>query len=236
MSRLLLDEQPLMILPLLATKIGLNEAIVLQQIHYWNEINKKAKNNFKDGYHWTFNSYTEWEQQFPFWSNSTIKRTIHNLEKYHLLVIGNYNRLKIDRTKWYRIDYKVLEYIENQPLGQIEPTSVSRWYQQMVNKNKPLPETNSKITKETNINYEPPSGFTARYLNLFYNYFGYKHRRILKEVDETNLEGLDIETFSDMVIEYFEKYGTNDKQHNLEKCSIDNVFTSAIRYSMLNEW
>lgn len=97
-------------------------------------------------------------------------------------------------------------------------------------------ELNKTNVKRLNTNYEPQSGFTARFLNLFETYFGYKHRRILKEVDETNLEGLDIETFSDMVIEYFDKYGTNDKQHNLEKCSIDNVFTSAIRYSMLNEW
>lgn len=97
-------------------------------------------------------------------------------------------------------------------------------------------ELNKTNVKRLNTNYEPQSGFTARFLNLFETYFGYKHRRILKEVDETNLEGIDIETFSYMVTEYFDKYGTNDKQHNLEKCSIDNVFTSAIRYSMLNEW
>lgn len=97
-------------------------------------------------------------------------------------------------------------------------------------------ELNKTERTKLNINYEPPSGFTASFLFLFENYFGYEHRRILKEVDETNLEGLDIETFSDMVIEYFDKYGTNDKQHDLEKCSIDNVFASAIRYSMLYEW
>jgi hypothetical protein len=45
MSKLLLDEQPLLIMPKLATKIGLNESIIVQQIHYWNEINKKSNNN-----------------------------------------------------------------------------------------------------------------------------------------------------------------------------------------------
>ena len=33
--RLLIDEPPLMVLPSLAAVIGLNEAIMLQQIHYW---------------------------------------------------------------------------------------------------------------------------------------------------------------------------------------------------------
>ena len=35
MSRLLIDEPPLQVLPSLAREIGLNEAIMLQQIHYW---------------------------------------------------------------------------------------------------------------------------------------------------------------------------------------------------------
>jgi len=34
MSNLLIQEVPLMVLPTLATKIGLNEAMFLQQLHY----------------------------------------------------------------------------------------------------------------------------------------------------------------------------------------------------------
>ena len=37
MSRLLLEDEPLVVLPKLATVIGLNEAIILQQLHYWLE-------------------------------------------------------------------------------------------------------------------------------------------------------------------------------------------------------
>ena len=40
MSRLLIKESPVMIIPSLAVKIGLNEAVVLQQIHYWLGISK----------------------------------------------------------------------------------------------------------------------------------------------------------------------------------------------------
>ena len=36
-----------------AGTLGLNEAIIINQISYWNEINKKSGNNFKDGYYWT---------------------------------------------------------------------------------------------------------------------------------------------------------------------------------------
>ena len=35
MSRLLINEPPLIVLPSLAKEIGLNEAIIVQQIQYW---------------------------------------------------------------------------------------------------------------------------------------------------------------------------------------------------------
>ena len=108
MSKLLLDSQPLVVLPELAAVVGLNEAIVLQQIHYWIEINKKANRNHNDGYYWTYNSYEAWHEQFPFWSKNTIVRIIEKLEKSNLIVTGNYNKLKLDRTKWYRINYEEL--------------------------------------------------------------------------------------------------------------------------------
>lgn len=148
MSKLLLDEQPLLVMPKLAAKIGLNESIILQQIHYWNEINKQSNNNFYDGYHWTYNSIKEWKEQFPFWSESTIKRTITNLEKMKLVVSSNYNKLKIDRTKWYRIDYEVLEILENSPLGQIGTSNIAEWTNHLSKMTKPLPESSSKISSK----------------------------------------------------------------------------------------
>lgn len=127
MSNLLLDEQPLIILPKLAELIGLNEAIILQQVHYWVSINKKVKNNMRDGEYWTYNTFLEWQEQFPFWSLNTIKRTIASLEKRNLLIVGNFNKMKIDRTKWYRINYKELQALQISPLTQNEPMDDPKW-------------------------------------------------------------------------------------------------------------
>ena len=110
-SKLLLDSQPLIIIPELAIVIGLNESIVLQQVHYWIRINTRAKTNHHDGYTWTYNSYTNWQYQFPFWGIRTIKRIFTALETKKLLVSANYNLLKIDRTKWYRINYENLDIL-----------------------------------------------------------------------------------------------------------------------------
>lgn len=102
MSRLLIDEPPLQVLPSLAREIGLNEAIMLQQIHYWL---LKSGNEF-EGAKWFYKTLEEWQSEFPFWSAMTIRRTLGSLEKQKIIKIGNFNKKKFDKTKWFTIDYQ----------------------------------------------------------------------------------------------------------------------------------
>ena len=102
MSRLLINEPPLQVLPSLAKEIGLNEAIMLQQMHYWL---LKSSNEFK-GVKWFYKTLEEWQTEFPFWSVMTIRRTLGSLEKQKIIKIGNFNKKKFDKTKWFTIDYQ----------------------------------------------------------------------------------------------------------------------------------
>jgi hypothetical protein len=102
MSRLLINEPPLQVLPSLAKEIGLNEAIMLQQMHYWL---LKSVNEF-EGVKWFYKTLEEWQTEFPFWSAMTIRRTLGSLEKQKIIKIGNFNKKKFDKTKWYTIDYQ----------------------------------------------------------------------------------------------------------------------------------
>lgn len=110
LSKLLINESPLQVLPSLAVLIGLNEAIVLQQIHYW--ISNELNNNLVNGRKWVYNTYAQWCVQFPFWSKNTIIRTIDSLEDIKLIISGSFNKLSKDRTKWYTINYEKLESLE----------------------------------------------------------------------------------------------------------------------------
>lgn len=121
MNKLLIDDYPIQVLPKLAVEIGLNEAIILQQMHYW----LNTSNHKYDGKKWIYNSYPEWQKQFPFWSLITIKRAIYSLEKQNLLHIGNYNKAKFDKTKWYSINYQTIEDMIR-PSYQNDTTSVSK--------------------------------------------------------------------------------------------------------------
>lgn len=136
---LLIDESPLVILPSLVKAIGANEAIVLQQIHYWLDINKKANRNYYDGKYWTYNTYEGWHEEFFWLSESTVRRVLAELVKKGLLIKGNYNKSKFDRTNWYTINYdevnKLLPSAHGEQVGE-------------VTESEPIPETN--VTK-TNV-------------------------------------------------------------------------------------
>lgn len=145
MSNLLIHEEPLLVLPGLASRIGLNEAIFLQQIHYWLNRSK----HFYDERNWVYNSVAEWVKQFPFWSENTIRRIVKNLEDEQLLVIGNYNRAKFDKTKWYSINYEKLRLLEStNDVPNLGRRSTQNEQMDVPNLGKPIPETNTETTSE----------------------------------------------------------------------------------------
>lgn len=110
MSSLLFDERPLVVQPKLAFVLGgSDEAIILQQVHYWAQKNT----NIKDGYSWVYNPMKEWQKQFPWIPERTLARKFANLEKSGVLVTNNYNKAKFDKTKWYRVDYDALDKMEH---------------------------------------------------------------------------------------------------------------------------
>lgn len=107
MTNLLLDDRPILVMPKLAEEVGLNEAIVLQQVHYWLQ----RSTNIVDDHKWVYNSFPEWNKQFPWWGIATVKRTFSKLENEGYLITANYNKAGFDKTKWYRINYDRLHMI-----------------------------------------------------------------------------------------------------------------------------
>lgn len=119
----LFSKHPLLVDQDLATVIGLNEAIVLQQLNYWLHSKSAKKIN---GKWWIYNTYENWkEQNFPFWSLATIRRTFSSLEKKEVVVSANFNRAGFDKTKWYSIDETKLNQLMSSACDQNEQTSCS---------------------------------------------------------------------------------------------------------------
>ena len=105
MSNLLINEPPLQVLPSLAAAIGLNEALLLQQVHYWLRHAKVEH----DGKMWIYKTYEEWQKQdFSFWSVRTVKRTVINLIDRNLLMVEKLSSNSFNRVNHYTINYTEL--------------------------------------------------------------------------------------------------------------------------------
>lgn len=148
MSRLLIDEPPLQVLPSLAREIGLNEAIMLQQMHYWLI---KSSHEF-EGVKWFYKTLEDWQTEFPFWSAMTIRRTLTNLEKQKVIRIGNFNKKKFDKTKWYTIEYQCV----NRRCVQYEQTMCSNRTDGCVQFEQTYTREYTETTTENNVTEEKP--------------------------------------------------------------------------------
>jgi hypothetical protein len=151
-SRLLVAEPPLLVLPSLAVAVGLNEAIFLQQLHYWLRQSGKER----EGRRWVYNTYEEWAEQLPFWSVRTIRRIVGELEERGLVVSTTaYNAQKIDRTKWYTIDYAAVARL-TKPADHV--AKMATWNGQearmhVANLAHSVPETTQETTEQRKVEF-----------------------------------------------------------------------------------
>jgi hypothetical protein len=95
----------------LASILGINESIILHQIHFWATENKSNQriSYRKEGFWWCWNTMAKWQEEFPWLSAKKIERCFAALKRHGVLIGKCLNENKLNRTLWYRIDYKRLE-------------------------------------------------------------------------------------------------------------------------------
>jgi len=91
-----------------AKDVGLKEAILYENIKFWCDTNQKSNKYFRDGYYWTFASKRKLAELFTFWTERRIATMIKNLVRKEYIVLRNFNKDKFDKTKWYRINKKII--------------------------------------------------------------------------------------------------------------------------------
>lgn len=119
-SKYLIDEYPMTMLPSLASRIGGDEAIVLQQIQYWIKTHEAVGNErvFKDGRWWVFNTVQQWqEKQFIWLAVPTVKRILQSLREMGLVSTEQFEKNSRNNRKWYTVNYDSVERLDLVPIG-----------------------------------------------------------------------------------------------------------------------
>lgn len=87
--------------PRIAQLVGVNAAVLYQNIVWWTQKNAANGRHFHDGRHWTYNSIKAFDALFPYLTQKQIRTALERLESEGLIVSGTFNKAGYDRTKWY---------------------------------------------------------------------------------------------------------------------------------------
>lgn len=87
--------------PEIALRVGVNAAVLYQNIVWWSRKNAANGRHIMDGYAWTYNSRRAFADLFPYFSEKQIRSALDRLLEAGLLVKGEYNAANYDRTNWY---------------------------------------------------------------------------------------------------------------------------------------
>lgn len=86
-----------------ASMVGVEAAIILNNMAFWCLHNLENNMNIKDGMAWTYNSIAALKNLFPYLSQGKIRRAVETLVGCGAIVVGSYSEDKRDRTKWYAV-------------------------------------------------------------------------------------------------------------------------------------
>lgn len=93
----------------IAKEYDLDIATILNNFKFWTLVNLANKRHIHDGLCWTFNSIPAFCEIFPYWTRHQIEHLLKEIMKLGLVVSGNYNSHKYDRTRWYALTAKAYQ-------------------------------------------------------------------------------------------------------------------------------
>lgn len=134
-----------------AKEVGINAAIVFQNLAFWIGHNEEKNLNFHDGKYWTFNSVETMKANIPYMTANQIRLSLQKLKDAEYIITGNYNRMKYDKTLWYSMGERGIAFVEKEK-SVCEKTQMenAKTKPGVVNFQKPIPD-DKKIYKIKNI-------------------------------------------------------------------------------------
>lgn len=96
-----------------AIKVGINAAILLNNIYFWVKRNEANDVHYYDNHYWTYNSKKAFSKLFPYMTERQIEYALNKLKDCGYIITGNYNESPYDKTLWYSITQEGLELLKD---------------------------------------------------------------------------------------------------------------------------
>lgn len=164
----------------LASIYGIEEAILIQNLFFWINKNVANNKNFNEERYWTYNSTKAFSELFPYLNESKIFRILKKLQDNDIIIKGNFNKEKFDRTAWYAFTDNGISILEK--LGYIFYDKKYIKYSNQL-KDKRWKKLANKIRKRDNYTCQ----LCGSHEHLQVHHKKYIKDRLAWEYDESNL-------------------------------------------------
>lgn len=204
-----------------ASKLGMSEAVFLSQLHYWLQHSK----NERDGFIFVYKTYTEWQEELHCLSNSTIRKAIKSLEKRGIVIsTDSYNKHRVDRTKWYRIDYEKLDTVLD---GKEENGEESDEFKSAINKQSTFENEQVRVAENKQTVFEnEQSTFENKQVgideNEQVNTIILNNTALAHEQNNTANKSSSSKSFNNPGV-----FNTPDEKHDDEPISVGDIYNAA---------
>lgn len=86
-----------------ACKVGVNAAVIFQNIGHICEYHKTNESHFHEGRYWMFNTRKAFMAQYSYLTEKQVRLAVERLVEAGLVMKGNFNGKNFDRTTWYAL-------------------------------------------------------------------------------------------------------------------------------------
>jgi hypothetical protein len=142
-----------------------NICIFIANLASWLRLNidkeKFAHRNVREGKCWSYSTIKDYQNYFNFWSIRNLRTIIKNCQEKGLIEIGNFNKKKYDKTCWYTLTDKALEYYPilrdkiksriHETSKTVENTDLSEVTNGFVRSDNAIPEKHNSLRSNINI-------------------------------------------------------------------------------------
>ena len=94
-----------------AKDYGILEAVFINELAYWVTLNMRNDTHYYEGRYWVSYTRKALSELFPYASEKQMRRVTDKLTKEGIIVKGNFNASKYDRTLWYSFTDKGIELL-----------------------------------------------------------------------------------------------------------------------------
>lgn len=128
--------------------------IFIANLASWIRFNIDKENpeqrNIHENRCWSYNTLKDFQNYFDFWSTKNIRTIIKHCQQEGLILIGNFNKRKYDKTSWYTLTDKALEYYpvlkERFSALTLDNTHLPEVAKGIAGSGKPIPENTTSLS------------------------------------------------------------------------------------------